>query len=65
MTWVTAAGTQGAETVVKVDLSPAGEGTLLRLAHTGFPNEGSRDRHETAWPLVLEHLDETLTTESG
>lgn len=62
MTWVTGkGGTEGAETVVIVELKPAGKGTRLRLTHKGFPSEESRKRHEQAWPMVLEHLDKVLS----
>lgn len=60
MTWLTAQGTQGIETVVKVELTPSGTGTLLRLSHTGFADEESRNGHEEAWPEALEQLDDAF-----
>ncbi|MBZ0294366.1 MAG: SRPBCC domain-containing protein [Anaerolineae bacterium] len=61
MTWVTGeGGTNGAETVVTVELRPHTSGTYLILTHAGFSDEQSRDRHDKAWPLVLEQLDERL-----
>jgi len=59
LTWVTAA-THGAETVVTVELIPAGAGTHVKLTHSGFTDEESKDRHEQAWPHVLAHQDEVL-----
>jgi uncharacterized protein YndB with AHSA1/START domain len=59
LTWVTGAGgTEGAETVVTVELTPTETGTHLHLTHAGWPNEQSRDKNEEAWPVVLAHLDE-------
>lgn len=60
MTWVTAEGTQGVETVVTVELRPQGLGTLLRLTHAGFPSDSLCQRHRDAWPVVLTHLEEVL-----
>ncbi|HEX2315504.1 MAG TPA: SRPBCC domain-containing protein [Thermomonospora sp.] len=63
LTWVTGpGGTDGAETVVTVDLTPDGPGTRLRLTQAGFLTEAARDRAEKAWPMVLEQLDERLLT---
>jgi len=62
LTWVTGeGGTEGAETVVTVELSPDNDGTALRLTHAGFPNPAARDRHQEAWPLVLAQFDERVS----
>ena len=58
MTWLTGeGGTNGAETVVTVEIIPKGDKTVLRLTHSGFPEEALRDGHEAAWPMALEILE--------
>ena len=53
MTW----GWQGDEsvppgsTLVEITLTPDGAGTLLRLRHTGLPDEKSRESHRGGWIL--------------
>jgi uncharacterized protein YndB with AHSA1/START domain/predicted enzyme related to lactoylglutathione lyase len=60
MTWITAEGTKGVETVVTVELTPSGGGTRVQLTHAGFPDEASAKGHEDAWPAGLEALDKAF-----
>ncbi|MFE1243313.1 SRPBCC domain-containing protein [Fictibacillus sp. NPDC058756] len=65
ITWVTGSGgTEGAETVVTVEMEAVQSGTKIRLTHSGFLNGESRGKHEDAWPLVLEHLDKRMLSSS-
>lgn len=65
MTWITGngttEGTEGAETVLRIELVPQGEATRVRLTHSGFVSERSRHGHEENWPLALEELDQALS----
>ena len=64
MTWLTGngtnGGTEGAETVVRVELSPEDKGTKVRFTHSGFVTERSRDGHNENWPLAFEELENSL-----
>jgi uncharacterized protein YndB with AHSA1/START domain len=60
-TWVTGRnGTDGAKTVVLVELESLEVGADLRLAHGGFYDEESARRHRDSWSQILEHLDASL-----
>jgi len=65
MTWMTgngtAEGTAGAETILRIELVPQGRDTEVRLTHSGFPSEASRDAHAENWPLALEILGQALS----
>ena len=62
ITWVTgSAGTEGAETVVSVAITPHGSGSHVRLTHSGFPNHESMKRHDKAWVAVLANLDKVVS----
>jgi uncharacterized protein YndB with AHSA1/START domain len=61
MTWVTGpGGTEGAETVLRIELVPHKHGTNLRLTHSGFADEKSCEGHKQAWKEGLVILDELL-----
>ncbi len=58
ISWVTGAGgTDGAETIVTVDLEANGDGTTLRLSHEGFATDSACKGHLEAWPMVLSHME--------
>ena len=63
MTWLTGKdGTFGAETVIRIELVPQDEGTVLRMTHSGFENEAAAKAHKDNWPLALEELDKKLAS---
>ena len=66
MTWMTGngtdVGTQGAETVLRIELEAQGEATHVRLTHSGFVSEKSRDGHQENWPIALQILNDALAT---
>jgi uncharacterized protein YndB with AHSA1/START domain len=44
------------ETLVTIELAPAGAGTLLTLVHARFEDETTRDEHTTGWSDCLGRL---------
>lgn len=50
-------GTPMAETVVTIDLMPAGSGTELILTHSGFATEPDRDEHTKGWTGCLARIE--------
>jgi uncharacterized protein YndB with AHSA1/START domain len=49
---------RGAEnTLVVVDFVEDGDGTIVKLTHTGFENEELRDMHTHGWQAVLTNLE--------
>jgi uncharacterized protein YndB with AHSA1/START domain len=62
MTWVNEAGTHGVETVLRVEIEPKGDGSSIRLSHSGFRDEATSADHGEAWQQLLrERLDPLLT----
>lgn len=41
---------------VEITLTADGEGTLLRLRHTGLPSEAQRDSHRAGWVMYASKL---------
>lgn len=63
-TWLTGpGGTGGAETLVRVELTPEDGETLLRLTHAGFQTEAACQAHLDNWPEGLAELDAALAEE--
>jgi uncharacterized protein YndB with AHSA1/START domain len=69
MTWMTgngtSEGTEGAETVLRIELVPKGRATEVRLTHSGFVSKQSCDGHQENWPLALKILDESLSSSTS
>jgi len=64
LTWLTGKdGTQGAETVLSVDLEPRSSGCALTLTHRGFYDQERADHHGKSWEQILVGLDERLTND--
>jgi uncharacterized protein YndB with AHSA1/START domain len=58
LTWTQAGWPEGAQTDIEVTFEPAGEGTIVRLEHTGFERVGPeaagfREGYAMGWKEVL------------
>ncbi len=58
-TWLSR-GTEGRETLVTVELLPAGQSTEVVVTHEQLP-EGARESHDKGWTSGLERLAEFST----
>ncbi|MGH2678868.1 MAG: SRPBCC family protein [Actinomycetota bacterium] len=47
-------------TIVEIHLREDGDGTLLRLRHTGFPSDTDADLHREGWEMYVGRLMELL-----
>jgi uncharacterized protein YndB with AHSA1/START domain len=54
--WEGSASVAPGSTTVEITLVPDGAGTLLRLRHTGLPNEDERTNHRAGWQRYMEQL---------
>ncbi|MEO9048320.1 MAG: SRPBCC family protein [Candidatus Dormiibacterota bacterium] len=52
-------------TLVEITLTPDGAGTLLRLSHTGLPNDASRETHLGGWLLYTTRLAALFPSPAG
>jgi uncharacterized protein YndB with AHSA1/START domain len=50
------------ETVIRYELEPFGDGTRLRVTHSGFQSEQMVELHRHGWERVFEWLERYLTT---
>lgn len=54
-------GADNSETVVRYELIEENGGTLVRVTHSGFQSEASRDDHGRGWVQVLNWLKAYVT----
>ena len=50
----------GIETLVKVEFSADGARTLVVVTHERFPDEPTRERHQSGWSSTLPRLSQVL-----
>jgi uncharacterized protein YndB with AHSA1/START domain len=52
-------------TTVEVTLTPDGDGTLLRLRHSGLSSEAAREQHTSGWEHYLGRLVLAVVGDAG
>lgn len=50
----------GIDTLVTVEVSVDGDGTLVDVTHERFPDSASRDRHDAGWSATLARIPGAL-----
>lgn len=50
-------------TTVEITLHQDGDGTMLRLRHTGLPTDADADLHRAGWEMYLERLVQVMAGE--
>jgi uncharacterized protein YndB with AHSA1/START domain len=53
------------ETVIRVELSPHGAGTLMVMTHSDLASEAERIAHEEGWNGAFDKLEALLMELSG
>jgi uncharacterized protein YndB with AHSA1/START domain len=59
--WVGDENVPPGSTTVEVALEPDGDGTVLRLRHTGLPDDASAVLHTGGWEMYLDRLIEVAS----
>jgi uncharacterized protein YndB with AHSA1/START domain len=59
--WEGADGVPPWSSIVEVTLTPDGDATVVRLRHSGLPDEDSRDSHREGWTHYTNRLAITAT----
>lgn len=65
MTWITELGTQGAETVVRVEIEREADGVNVVLRHSGLPTEKAKVGHEGPWKYILGEFEQLMKTKNS
>ncbi len=53
-------GTEGKESIVRVEFEAEGSGTRITLTHAGLPSEKNAGDHKGGWTEILQWLEARL-----